>query len=214
VSVPSVSVLIETGKKFVFASALDWPGWARRGRTEADAVATLVDYGPRFAIIARAAGLRLPATITAEVVERVAGNATTDFGAPGALGANDHLPLTPTEATQFESLFNAAWRSLDDAAAGAPAVLRTGPRGGGRQRDAIYQHVVDAQHAYSGKLGIRLGPPVGVDGALTERRALGDAIGAGATATTAPGRWPMRYGARRMIWHVVDHLWEIEDRSP
>ena len=26
-------------------------------------------------------------------------------------------------------------------------------------------------------------------------------------------KWPPRYAARRLAWHVLDHLWEIEDRS-
>jgi hypothetical protein len=25
--------------------------------------------------------------------------------------------------------------------------------------------------------------------------------------------WPPRYAARRIVWHVLDHAWEIEDRS-
>ena len=25
--------------------------------------------------------------------------------------------------------------------------------------------------------------------------------------------WPTRYAARRIAWHVLDHAWEIEDRS-
>ena len=25
--------------------------------------------------------------------------------------------------------------------------------------------------------------------------------------------WPQRYAARRIAWHVLDHAWEIEDRS-
>ncbi|WP_433360649.1 hypothetical protein [Streptosporangium sp. CA-115845] len=24
--------------------------------------------------------------------------------------------------------------------------------------------------------------------------------------------WPVRYAARRIAWHVIDHLWEMEDR--
>ena len=27
-------------------------------------------------------------------------------------------------------------------------------------------------------------------------------------------RWPMRYAARRIAWHVLDHAWEIEDKHP
>jgi hypothetical protein len=28
-----------------------------------------------------------------------------------------------------------------------------------------------------------------------------------------PGGWTSRYAARRIAWHVLDHAWEIEDRS-
>jgi len=27
------------------------------------------------------------------------------------------------------------------------------------------------------------------------------------------GSWPARYAARRIVWHVLDHAWEIEDKS-
>jgi hypothetical protein len=30
---------------------------------------------------------------------------------------------------------------------------------------------------------------------------------------TPPKSWPLRYAARRIGWHVLDHLWEIEDKS-
>jgi hypothetical protein len=26
------------------------------------------------------------------------------------------------------------------------------------------------------------------------------------------GGWPTRYAARRIAWHVIDHIWEMEDR--
>jgi hypothetical protein len=28
-----------------------------------------------------------------------------------------------------------------------------------------------------------------------------------------PKGWPSRYAGRRIAWHVLDHAWEIEDRS-
>ena len=28
-----------------------------------------------------------------------------------------------------------------------------------------------------------------------------------------PKGWPPRYAARRIAWHVLDHAWEMEDRS-
>jgi hypothetical protein len=27
------------------------------------------------------------------------------------------------------------------------------------------------------------------------------------------GPWPIRYAIRRMAWHVLDHAWEMEDKS-
>jgi hypothetical protein len=34
----------------------------------------------------------------------------------------------------------------------------------------------------------------------------------GSVVTPQKG-WPLRYAARRIGWHVLDHLWEIEDKS-
>jgi hypothetical protein len=28
-----------------------------------------------------------------------------------------------------------------------------------------------------------------------------------------PKGWPPRYAARRIAWHVLDHAWEMQDRS-
>lgn len=51
----SFAVIIETGAKRAFASAAEWPGWARSGRDEAAALEALVAYAPRYAqAIARA----------------------------------------------------------------------------------------------------------------------------------------------------------------
>jgi hypothetical protein len=46
------------------------------------------------------------------------------------------------------------------------------------------------------------------------RKAILDAIRTSAGAPqTGEKRWPPRYVARRMAWHLLDHAWEIEDRS-
>jgi hypothetical protein len=39
-----VRVGLEAGAKWVLASALDWPGWSRRGRGEPAALDALLDY--------------------------------------------------------------------------------------------------------------------------------------------------------------------------
>lgn len=54
---------LELGKKRVFAWAQDWPGWCRAGKTEADALAALAAYGPRYAPVAAEAGFELEARI-------------------------------------------------------------------------------------------------------------------------------------------------------
>ena len=72
--------------------------------------------------------------------------------------------------------------------------------------------------AYARKLGIRLPRPAWDD--LAARAVERDAIAAvlraagGAPPSEPSGKgWPARYAARRIGWHVLDHAWEIEDRS-
>jgi hypothetical protein len=110
----------------------------------------------------------------------------------------------------------AAWVVFDRVAAAAPAELRKGPRGGGRDRDKIVDHVLGADHAYSGIVGIRLPAPSREDpGSIaTMRAAVLDLLGRPSDGTPLnDGKWPLRYAAARIAWHALDHAWEIEDRS-
>jgi predicted RNase H-like HicB family nuclease len=207
----TVPVYLEVGAKRVFAGALEWPGWIRAGKTEEQALDALAGAAPRYAAVAVLAGLSLPAA-EFEVVERLPGDATTDFGAPSAIPEADRRPLTATEAKRLADLVAASWSCLQRVAAGAPAELRKGPRGGGRDRDKIVGHVIAAEEAYAAKLGIRrrdLPAGEGEPGSVI-RRALMDVL---AAASTGEPRWPPRYAARRIAWHALDHAWEIEDRS-
>jgi hypothetical protein len=214
---PGTAVYLELGSKRVFACALDWPGWCRSGRDEAQALAALAGYAPRYAAVAAEAHVRFPKSITDsfEVVERIPGSATTDFGAPDKPAHADGDQLAKRDAERLARLVAASWSILDRIVAGAPASLRKGPRGGGRDRDAVFEHVVGAEVSYARQLGVRLPVPRPDDqAALSELR---DAIvGALRTASGPPlaaWRWPPRYAARRIAWHVLDHAWEIEDRS-
>ena len=190
------------GQKKSFASALDWPGWARSGRDEHAAVETLLEYVERYRVVTVRAGVDFrPGRV--DVVERLTGSVTTDFGAPGAVAARERRALRRAEAERMAALVTASWDVFDDVVAGAPAELRKGPRGGGRDRDKIAQHVVDAEQAYARKLGLdkparRLDLRGDIVAAIRER-----------PSDTA---WPVRYAARRIAWHVLDHAWEIEDR--
>jgi hypothetical protein len=130
----------------------------------------------------------------------------SDFGAPGAIGPWDDEPFSAREAKRHVGLLEASWAYLDGVAATSPPELRKGPRGGGRDRDAMLDHVREAERAYSPKVGARIPPRT----PWPEHRVLlADAL-RGAPAGTS---WPVRYTIRRCAWHVLDHAWEMEDRS-
>ena len=212
-----VAVLVEATPRRCFASALEWPGWSRPGRDEDAALAALAASADRYAAIAAAAGHPLaigPAGL--HVVQRAEGTATTAFGAPDVRAVLDARPLDAAGAARVVSLVTAAWAALDAIAAAAPAELRKGPRGGGRDRDAVVAHVLAAETAYARVIGIRLPEPaLGDPGAIAAQRAPIAALLAEPSdgSPLAGKRWPPRYAARRIAWHVLDHAWEIEDRS-
>lgn len=207
-------VYLEVGARKVFACSVDWPGWARAGKGEEAALAALLAYVPRYRVIAARAGLPFDPDAPV-VVERVPGGATTDFGAPGTPAALDREPVDPAVAERDLALLRAAWEVFDEVAAAAPAELRKGPRGGGRDRDKMIAHVVDAERGYARQVGVRHRPFAFGD------RAARDALRAELVAVLSkpwdgtpltPRGWPPRYAVRRLAWHVLDHLWEMEDR--
>jgi hypothetical protein len=207
-------VYLEVGQRRVFASAADWPGWARAGKDEKSALEALATAAPRYAPVSKAARIAFVPGGSLDVVERLPGNATTDFGAPGAIAKAESKRLTKKEAGRLSALVAASWTVFDRVVESAPATLRKGPRGGGRDRDEIVTHVLDAETMYARKLGLRLKPPAAGDSAAV--REFRNAIVAGLRAGTkgvTEGGWPARYVARRMAWHVLDHAWEIEDRA-
>lgn len=211
-----LTVYLEEGSKRTFACAYDWPGWCRSGKTEAAALESLVAYAPRYAVVAADAGFELsPADLSPEIVERVKGSGTTDFGAPGHPAARDSDPLAPGEAERLAELVAASWRALDRAASRAPAELAKGPRGGGRDRDKVLQHVLAAETSYARNIGVRHREPQFDDRAAIT--ALHDDILRvirSAQSAREDGRgWLLRYAVRRIAWHVLDHAWEIEDRG-
>ena len=214
-----IGVVAEVAQKRSFVSALDWPGWCRSGRTPEAALEALAAYAGRYAVVATAARLRLPAVTGVEsfvVIEEVAGNATTDFGAPSVAAAVEVRPATAKDAHRAATLLSAAWTVLDDAVASAPPQLRKGPRGGGRDRDAIYEHVLGAEQAYAGKVGVRVRQPSRDDTAAIAamREALLAVVRSDRTGKPArDGGWAPRYCARRLAWHALDHAWEIQDRT-
>lgn len=195
------------------------------GRDEAAALQALCAAGPRYAAVLAGTPLtfRSPADVSAlTVVERLDGNATTDFGAPDVAPSDDARLLTAADLERSQAILRACRRALDAAARAAQdKELRKGPRGGGREVEGIIQHVQGADAGYLSRLAWKLAPPEGADGAgelARTRDAILQALAAAARGeVTARGprggvRWSPRYFVRRVAWHVLDHTWEIEDR--
>jgi hypothetical protein len=213
---PPHDVSIERGAKRVFVGANEWPGWCRSGRTEEAALEALLAYGPRYAkaLGKHRLGFVAPADGSGlRVVERLSGNATTDFGAPAIAPHADDRPIDEEEAARLAAIMKACWGALDRAATAAEGrVLRMGPRGGARPLAKMVAHVAGAEGAYLSKLGAR---PAEGD-ARTAMLAAFASRARGEPPQRTPrsgGLWPPRYFIRRAAWHVLDHAWEIEDRS-
>ncbi len=198
----AIPVYVEVGTKRTFASAAEWPGWSRSGKDEKSALENLEAYAPRYAKVAKLAKLSLPDKPTFKVVERLNGNGTTDFGAPAIPAKDERRAQTAAESKRMIALLEASWKYLDSLRARAPEELRKGPRGGGRDREKMYEHVVDSEVAYAPAIGLRLKRP--------DRKALLEAIRKPAEGT----KWPVPYAVRRIAWHSLDHAWEMEDRLP
>lgn len=211
-----ITVCLEVTPKKSFASALDWPGWCRAGRDEEAALDALAEYAERYAEVAGRAGLKFPSRITLHVVETVPGGPTTAFGAPEKTATAETERVTPAAAKRLAGLVTAAWAVLDEIAAATPAELRKGPRGGGRDRDKMLDHVIGAETAYARKIGVRLKQPALHD--ITAIEALRSAVAAVLAAASdgspvVPNGWTTRYAARRIAWHALDHAWEMRDKS-
>lgn len=221
----AVPVYLEVGTKRVFAAALDWPGWCRSGPDEDHALRTLLDYAPRYAkALSKAAhSFAAPADPKGfRVVERLTGDATTDFGAPGAVPEADGKALSEAELDRLLPVLSACWEAFDATARGATSkTLRPGPRGGGRDVKRMQAHVLDADAAYVGQLGGRFrstGKEVGaelhrVHEVFVETLRLRIRGELPAVGPRGGARWSPRYAVRRSAWHALDHAWEIEDRS-
>jgi hypothetical protein len=221
-----VPVYIETGDKKTFASAIDWPGWSRSGKTEADALEALVASGSRYARIARKVdpSFEPPNDVGDFTIEkRLKGGSGTDFGVPGLPAPSDVRPIDVAELKRLSGILEASWAAFDKAARAAVGVeLRKGPRGGGRDLPKIIDHAFEADGAYVVQTGGRYRPARDAsssdDWPRLRMRMLEvlDARGRNVPVddpANVKNPWLPRYLVRRAAWHLLDHAWEIEDRA-
>jgi hypothetical protein len=213
-----VAVGVEVTPKKAFASALEWPGWTRAGKTPEAALEALAASASRYAKVAKRAKLDFPfdESVTFDVVEEAEGNATTAFGAPDVRFEADQRRTTAKDGDRLAAIVAASYAIFDAVVAKAPPTLRKGPRGGGRDRDKIVEHLVGSDGGYARVLGLK-----GTDADPRDRKAVAELrermlepIRAPSDGSPIAGKkWPPRYAARRIAWHALDHAWEIEDRS-
>ena len=221
----SIKVFVETGKKRIFAGAVDWPGWCRSGRDEETTLQAVIDYGSRYSQVLHNKEIEFQIPNDASeliVTERHDGNSTTDFGAPAIILNVDREPIDQMEFERLQTILLACWQAFDSAVQRAAGnELRKGPRGGGRDVEKIVDHVLETDRGYLARLAwkhkreggkspveelsltrgaILNALEVAVNGELPEQGPRGGVI------------WSPRYFIRRVAWHVLDHAWEIEDR--
>ena len=220
-----IDVVVETAPKRTFVAATDWPGWARGAKTEDAALEAFLGYADRYAkVVRRVAPLEPPSRASQlAVVGRLGGDSGTEFGIPSRSADADARPIDDAELARQIAILQACRDAFDAAARKAIGVaLTTGPRGGGRTLEKMVRHVVEADQAYLQQLGSK--PPKWTtespeDYGATIRELQVQAFRARARGEQPPNPnavrtlWSPRYFARRAAWHLLDHAWELEDRS-
>ena len=212
-------VMIEQGKKKAVAVAFDWPGLERPGKSEAEALATLEAYRPRYAKVAELAALvdEFDATGKMKVVERVTGAGMTDFyGISYRSASSEQEPMTKAGCERKIALLRACWTYFDSVASSAPAELRKGPRGGGRDRDQIVRHANVAEIGdFARKVGVKRSMEIWQNRVelLAYRDEFCAAIRDHCARGAAPRTWTLPFVIRHSAYHMLDHAWEMEDRT-
>lgn len=148
---PSLDVVVEISSTRSFACALWFPGWFGHGRTADAAIERLLAYRSRYAPIAKAVKRALPPDSGLVVVEEIEGNGTTQFGAPGQI-ADAERAVSAAELKKLRALHAACEDYYGEVLSAAPATLRKGPRGGGRDTAKVDEHVLEVERMYATRL--------------------------------------------------------------
>jgi hypothetical protein len=217
----NLRVTLEVGPKGkkVVAVAPDWPGLERGASAGDAAIETLQSYLPRYAPVAKLAGMDGPfaSMRTVNVVEQYPGTGSTDFwGISFAFSSLDGQPMSSADVDRELRLMRACWGYFDDVRGRVSAEMQKGPRGGGRDRDRIVHHVLGVEQDWARKVGVRT-PDNSVVTDAKGLRAYRDAYCAAIRTFHSQGRsarnWPLRYLIRHTAYHTMDHAWEMEDKD-
>jgi hypothetical protein len=215
-----IRVTLEVGPKGkkVVAVAPDWPGLERGAPTGEAAIERLLSYVPRYAAVAKLAGMQDAfANITiADVIERYQGTSSTDFwGISFAFSNIDQDPMLGEALERELRLMQACWAFFDNVRSRVSAEMQRGPRGGGRDRDHIIRHTFAAELDWAKKLNLRtpMEAMLTDEGLNVHRNAYCNAIRALHSQNEKARTWPLRFLIRHTAYHTLDHSWEMEDKD-
>ncbi len=213
-------VMLEIGPKGkkVVAVAPDWPGLERSAKTEEAAIERVQSYLPRYAQVAKLAGMDAAFAVlsTVDIVEHYPGISSTDFwGISFAFSRIDRQDLSSGELERELTLMQACWAFFDDVRGRVSSQMQKGLRGGGRDRDRIVGHTLAAEQDWAKKLGLRTadGADLTDEGLQAHRNAYRNAILSFYSEGKMARTWPLRYLIRHTAYHTLDHAWEMEDKD-
>jgi hypothetical protein len=215
-----IRVTLEIGPKGkkVAAVAPDWPGLERGAATGEAAIERLLSYVPRYATVAKLAGMEAAfVNLTdVDVVEQYPGTGSTDFwGISFAFSSIDQQAISDEALERELTLMRSCWAFFDDVRSRVSAEMQRGPRGGGRDRDHIVRHTFAAELDWAKKLGFpkrEYTMPTGEE--LTAHRdAYCSAIQELHSQNKMARTWPLRFLIRHTAYHTLDHAWEMEDKD-
>jgi len=207
------------GKRSV-AFGIDWPGWSRGAKSAELALETLESYRERYRPVAGLAGMAagFDAAGPLEIVEDKVGTGSTDFwGISFSPSSTEQDPMDEAELERKLTLLRAAWAFFDGVAARVSPEMRKGPRGGGRERDAIIGHVIRVESMdFAAGVGIDVpdGNELIPDGIPSYREAYVAAMrdyNAGKMKRMRTRTLP--FLIRHSAFHTLDHAWEMEDKD-
>ena len=213
-----VTVEIGPKGKKVAAVAPDWPGLERGAKTEDAAIARLQSYLPRYAPVAKRAGMdgEFAAITTLDIVEQYPGTGSTDFwGISFAFSSIDKQAVSSEALERELTLMQACWAFFDDVRFRVSAEMQKGVRGGGRDRDQIVRHTLANEMDWAGGLGLPnlYSENLTDEVVSTHRDAYCNAIRAFHAEGKMARKWPLRYLIRHTAYHTLDHAWEMEDKD-
>jgi len=112
----------------------------------------------------------------------------------------------------------ASWAFFDAVRARVSPEMRQGPRGGGRDRNRIFRHVVrNESEDFAKKVGLRIPEEAALSPeGLRQHRETYVAAMRDYNAGTIKGRmnsWNLPFLIRHSAFHTLDHAWEMEDKD-